>query len=245
MQPLRIRHGLARITRHSTTSVEAALMPRRCVFCGAVGMPSERFVCDGCYSDLPWIRNSCPTCALELPGPLPKDVGCAQCQQDPPLLTAAVAPLDYAFPVDAAIKAFKFKRRLFFVPAFADILKASIPQLPEDVDALLPVPLHRWRQLKRGFNQAYELAKPIARATGWPLIRNVRRVIATPYQSGLDSRARRMNLKSAFRVRGRVTARHILIVDDVITTGETCKHLAKAVLEGGADKVSVIAIARA
>jgi len=226
-------------------TLEDALMPRRCVFCGVVSCADERYVCAECYADLPWIRDSCPTCALELPASVSAGVGCAQCQSLPPPFTTTIAPLAYAFPVDAAIKALKFRRKFFFVPGFAEILLAAIGELPSDVDALLPVPLHPWRQLRRGFNQASELAKPIAAATGLPLIHNVRRTVSTPYQSGLDAKARRQNLRSAFQIDRRIDARHVLIVDDVITTGETCRHLAKALLYGGANKVSVLAIARA
>ena len=220
-------------------------MPRRCVFCGVVSCGDERYICTDCHADLPWIRFSCPTCGLELPSAVASGVGCAQCQALSPPFTRTVAPLGYAFPVDAAIKALKFRRKLFFVPGFVEVLLTCIGQLPADIDALLPVPLHRWRQLRRGFNQASEIAKPIAKATGLPLIHNVRRTVATPYQSGLDAKARRQNLKSAFQVHRRIDVPHVLIVDDVITTGETCRHLAQAVLDGGASKVSVLAIARA
>lgn len=218
-------------------------MPLRCVFCGVTSIDDERYVCSGCRDDLPWIRHGCPLCALELPAACA--AGCALCQLRPPPFSAAAAPLGYSFPVDAAIKAFKFRRRLFFGPAFADILLTALRAMPADFDALLPVPLHRWRRLRRGFDQALELTKPLAAATGLPIIGNVARVIATPYQSGLTAAARRSNLKGAFRVYGRIRAQHILIVDDVITSGETCRQLAKVVLNAGAGKVSILAVARA
>lgn len=245
MKMASIQSAVTMACRCVLTNLGDALMPPRCMFCGVVSCADERSICTGCYADLPWIRYSCPTCALELPSEVANGVGCAQCQAAPPPFARTVAPLDYAFPVDAAIKALKFRRKLFYVPGFADVLSARIDQLSSDIDALLPVPLHRWRQLRRGFNQAHELAKPIAKATGLPLIHDVQRIVATPYQSGLDAKARRRNLKSAFKVRRRIDARHVLIVDDVITTGETCRQLAKAVLASGADEVSVIAIARA
>ena len=117
--------------------------------------------------------------------------------------------------------------------------------LPADIDALLPVPLHWWRHATRGFNQADELCRILQKNHKLPLIRNVTRVRATPYQSGLDARSRRRNLRSAFAARGQINARHVLIVDDVITTGETCRQLAKVLRKNGAEKVSVLAIARA
>jgi ComF family protein len=155
------------------------------------------------------------------------------------------APLIYAYPVDAAIKAMKFRRKLHYVEAFAAILLDVLSTLPVGIDALLPVPLHWRRQAMRGFNQAEELCRPLRQHTGAPLIRNVRRNRATPSQSGLDAEKRQQNLRGAFTVRGRIRAQHVLLVDDVITTGATCKQLAKLLLSAGAKKVSAIAIARA
>jgi len=176
---------------------------------------------------------------------LPEGVYCADCQLRPPPFGAAIAPLLYSFPIDAAIKALKFRRKLFYAPAFSYLLEASLRRLPAEVDALLPVPLHWRRQALRGYNQAAELCRPLQRNRGEQLLGNVFRSRSTPYQSGLDAKQRRQNLRSAFVVRGEIKAQHVLIVDDVITTGETCRQLAKVLLDNGAEKVSVLAIARA
>ncbi len=229
----------------SIEAIETALMPRRCVFCGVIARDDERFICGGCSRDLPWIAHSCPYCAVPISGPLPPGVPCASCQLEPLLLTAAVAPLHYSFPVDAAIKAFKFHRKLNYQPAFSDILLAASARLPAGIDALLPVPLYRWRRIRRGFNQAKELAAPVAEAMSLDMLNNVSRITPTPYQSGLNAIERRRNLKKAFRVRGRTSARHVLIIDDVITTGETCRQLARVLQGNGVAKVSVLALARA
>jgi ComF family protein len=156
-----------------------------------------------------------------------------------------IAPYEYAFPIDAAIKALKFRRKLFYAPALAHLLMLSLPAFPDDVDALLPMPLHWRRHGLRGFNQATEIARPIRRATGLPFIRNVVRRRNTPFQSGLTAAQRKRNLKSAFAVKGDLCHRHVLIVDDVITTGETCRQLADVLLGAGVKRVSVLAIARA
>jgi len=160
-------------------------------------------------------------------------------------LASVYAPFEYAFPIDAAIKAMKFKRRLFYAPAFGQLLMQCFDDLPDDMDALLPVPLHWRRHALRGFNQAVEFARPIRDATGLPLITNVARRRHTPYQSGLTAAQRRRNLKSAFEARGKIDYHHVLIIDDVITTGETCCQLAKVLLDAGAKDVSALAIARA
>ncbi len=204
---------------------EEILMPRRCVFCGTRCKPFELHICEDCLSDLPWNR-------------------CA-CQPDVLPFVTIVAPLEYSFPVDAALKSLKFKRRLDYVPAFAELLRRMFSQLPGDIDALLPVPLHWRRQALRGFNQAAELCEAIREQTGLPVVTRITRVKPTPKQSGLDAVERCRNLQHAFVANGPVEMRHVLIVDDVITTGETCRQLAKVVLAAGAKKVSVLAVARA
>ena len=165
----------------------------------------EPFVCCGCLDDLPWRAT-----LLEQPRPP---------------FTSLAAPFDYAFPVDAALKALKFRRRLDYVPAFANLL-------------------HWRRHARRGFNQALVLCRELASQSGWPLLGHVRRVRATRYQSGLLAQARQHNLRGAFIAHGRIDARHVLLVDDVITTGATCEALAATTLAAGAKKVSVLAVAR-
>jgi len=204
--------------------VDDALMPVCCVHCGTRTAPEERFTCTGCRSDLPWLANP------RSPAPLP--------------IAAMVAPLAYEFPIDAAIKALKFKRRLYYAPAFGDYLADAMRFLPEDIDALLPVPLH-WRRLAfRGFNQAFEISREIRCRHGLPLVTGVVRCRATGSQSGLSAAERRSNVRHAFTARQRLTAQHVLIVDDVVTTGATARQLGRVLLDNGAGKVSVLAVAR-
>ena len=161
-----------------------------------------------------------------------------------PSIALTIAPLAYAFPVDAALKAIKFRRRLDYVPAFAGIIAKLGDTIPHDVDALLPVPLHWRRHAMRGFNQATELASRLRSTTGLPVLRNFVRRKATAFQTGLEARQRQRNLKSAFAARGYCDSGHVLIVDDVITTGATTSALARVVLQAGARKVSALAVAR-
>jgi predicted amidophosphoribosyltransferase len=102
----------------------------------------------------------------------------------------AAAPLAYEFPVDAAIRLFKFHRKLHYASAFGELLCAAAADLPADIDALLPVPLHWLRHGIRGFNQAAEICRPLQKASGLPVLRNVSRIRRTPYQSGLGARER-------------------------------------------------------
>ncbi len=202
-------------------------------------------LCAACVADLPALTASCRLCAEPLPGAPASELCCARCQQRPPPWAACQAVLPYAWPVDVALQRLKYARQLGFARAFGELLAQHAARHCADVDALCPVPLHRLRHLRRGFNQADELSKPLRRATRLPWLRNVRRVRHTAAQSGLGLQARRKNLRHAFRAYGALQCRHPLIIDDVMTTGETCRQLAAALLRHGADQVSVLVVARA
>lgn len=221
--------------------------PGYCAFCGTP--VADGHFCTPCFANLPRVRDACPRCATALPAPFTPGVPCAECRLRPPPFSAARAALHYAFPVDAALKALKFRRQLHYVPAFVAVLELVLESMPEHafpaVDAIVPVPLYRWRHATRGFNQAYELAKPLARTLSLPLVGGARRIRRTRPQAGLSAAARRRNLRNAFAVSGRLDCRHPLILDDVMTTGETCRQLARALLSAGADEVSVLTVARA
>jgi ComF family protein len=203
--------------------LENAVMPMRCAFCGEPTRGSEGHVCCGCACDLPWVE----------PPP----------SQAP--FVRLIAPLAYEFPVDAAIKALKFRRRLFYGPALAQLLNAACAELPGDLDAVLPVPLHWRRHWLRGFNQALEIGRPVAKRLDVPVIHSVKRRRATPPQSGLTAAERAGNLQAAFVACKPMQHRHVLIVDDVITTGATVRQLASTLREAGVERISMAAVARA
>lgn len=201
------------------------LAPRSCAFCGVPATGEERSICVNCLDDLPW----CDPAVSPTPG----------------ILECRIAMLRYEFPVDFAIKALKFKRQLYYGPAFAEVLCTARQFLPADIDSVLPVPLHWRRKTQRGFNQATEFAGPVAECLGLELLRGVRRQKATPFQSGLGAAQRHKNLNQAFVVGEQLTTRHILIIDDVVTTGATLTALGKVLLQNGARKVSALTVARA
>ena len=138
----------------------------------------------------------------------------------------------------------KFRRHLIYAPAFASLLLPVLMSEFSDCDALVAVPLHRWRYITRGFNQAAELCCELVAHTGLPSFAGAVRVRSTKTQSGLTSALRKKNLRGAFAMQGKLHARFPLIVDDVITTGATCEHLAIALRGAGAEKVGVLTVAR-
>jgi len=214
-----------------------------CVLCDQPA--GQGRICRQCRRILPWNDIFCECCGQAINAVQPPGVACTACESRRPRFEIARAPLIYDFPVDAIIKAIKFKRQLWYVPAFAELLLRTLESEFAGIDALVPVPLHRWRQIARGFNQATELCRPLQQATGLPILTQAARIRATSAQPGLNAAERKKNLKDAFAVSGKLKCRQPLIVDDVITTGETCSQLAMTLLKAGAESVSVLTVARA
>lgn len=218
-------------------------MQSSCLLCG-LRSPHD-FICSSCLLLLPWNRQACVRCASPLDAQTHDGAPCASCQAQPPAFDAALAPFCYEFPVDVTLKALKFRRELCYAPAFASLTAAIVKTRFPDCDALLPVPLHRWRHVLRGFNQAHEIANELGRRISLPVLDIASRVRATRPQTGLHPAQRRANVRNAFAIQRKDFGRFPLIVDDVMTTGATCDQLARVLRENGAQEVSVFAVARA
>jgi ComF family protein len=223
-----------------------ALLPPRCALCG---LPSgHRAVCTGCCADLPWLTLTCDRCGLPLP---PGAFRCApgDCELPPGSpVTRLRAPLAYDYPVDRLVQRAKFGRALPVCDALGELLVEGLgPQVPASglPPLVVPVPLHWQRQHRRGFNQAAEIARVVARATGWPLRPDaLRRPRPTREQSALTAEARRRNLRRAFTAAGAIEGRAVVLVDDVITTGATVEGAAAALAAAGVGAIEAWAVAR-
>jgi ComF family protein len=205
-----------------------------------------RDLCAGCLGDLPRNVSCCSRCALPLANPAER---CGLCLKREPPFAAAWAPFRYAHPLDLLEARFKFHRDLAAGRLLAELMvDAARQQLGTRLpDRLLCVPLHRERLRERGYNQALELAKPLARALDIPLHADALvRVRSTSAQTGLDAKARRRNLHAAFAVETGVDLpAHVAILDDVMTTGTTLRECARVLLRSGVERVEVWALARA
>lgn len=220
------------------------VLPPRCLLCGAPGVDG-RDLCAGCVGDLMINTPCCPRCALPLEVSAPL---CGECLQREPPFAAAWAPFRYDHPLDLLETRFKFGRDLAAGRVLAElmVLRASI-DAPVRPALLIPVPLHRARLRERGYNQALELAKPLAQALGIALRHDLLvRSKATPPQTGLDAKARRKNLRGAFALAPNAALpTHVVLFDDVMTTGTTLREAARVLLRAGVARVDVWALARA
>lgn len=147
------------------------------------------------------------------------------------------------------IKQLKFKQRFYYAKTFADLFQARIQNdwyrnaaLP---DLILPMPLHTQRLCERGFNQAVEIARPIAKKFNLLLdTRGVVRHKATAAQSGLDAQHRKENIANAFTVQRDYSGLSVALLDDVVTTGSTVTELCQTLKISGARKIEVWCCAR-
>lgn len=150
--------------------------------------------------------------------------------------------LDYDFPLDRLVQALKYGHRLSVSRLFVELLAAHVT--PE-ADLVVPMPLHVSRLRTRGFNQAAELARPLARHWGLPLMLDgVVRDVDTLPQAGLPWKARAANVRGAFRVTGSMKGLRVVVVDDVMTTGATLAELARSLKGAGAVSVENRVLAR-
>lgn len=188
---------------------------------------------------------------------LPGDLdlcGACRVQPDVPPLAQCLAAVDYAYPWDSLIARFKFRSE----PGWAEPFARRMLQVPlaigllQRCDLVVPVPLTAQRLGERGYNQAWELIKAIRRLapgpTGSALATALVRLGETPDQHSLGRQERLRNLRGVFVAHPahthRLAGRHVLLVDDVTTTGATLQTAAQALLQAGADRVSAWVFAR-
>lgn len=137
----------------------------------------------------------------------------------------------------------KYRGDLYLAGQLGRMIAAE--PITDGVDAIVPLPLHRKRLRQRGFNQALELARPLARRSGLPLLcEAVLRQRDTPSQAGLDPAGRKRNLRGAFRCEQAFSGLSVLVVDDVMTTGATLEELARTLKAAGARRVENRVLAR-
>jgi ComF family protein len=234
--------------RHLLQQVLSGLpyaLPSSCALCGKEHHAS---LCDECHSQyFSKGKQRCGCCATPLPGAAP-GTHCGDCLKQPPAFDATIVATDYAPPVDRLVLALKFGNRLEVAPLFAQLMHSATPSMAVP-HLLTAVPLGPRRLVERGFNQALEIAKPLARHMRIKLEPHlVARHVETRAQALLHPDDRQKNIRNAFVVpaaaMGRVRGRHIGIVDDVMTTGETLNELAATLKRFGAARVTNIVFAR-
>jgi ComF family protein len=215
------------------------MLPPRCPGCSDIVAEDHRF-CANCWSQLEFLTaQGCKHCARPLG--TDDDLTCASCLAQPPEYDAVIAAVAYGDIARRVVLRLKHARRPGLARTIASILADRLP----DDGLLIPVPLHRWRLWRRGFNQSVAIANALRRRQRMPVdVASLRRMRATPMLRGLGPDQRKRAVRGAFNVAGRFDGQHILLVDDVLTTGATANACAKALKKAGAARVTLVCWAR-
>ncbi len=223
------------------------VLPPRCPACRVIVDGDGRF-CPDCWPQLQFITAPCcARCGLPFDHDRGAGAECGSCIAEPPRFAAARAALVYGGPARAAILALKHGDKPWLANIMAGHMARAGAALITPETLLVPVPLHRWRLWRRGYNQAALLAQALAARTGTELaIDAIDRVKPSPPSIGMGRAARAKNVRGVFKLRdrGRIRGRAIVLVDDVLTTGATADACARVLRRGGAASVVVLTFAR-
>ena len=225
-----------------------ALYPPFCTLCAAA-TPSGSHLCAPCSAAIRSPQGArCQQCSRVFSGETTLPGRCADCTEAGWAFECAVAPLAASGPVREVIHQFKYEQKVYLAPTLSEWM---VPGLEDSrlrsppVDALVPVPLFSARQRQRGFNQARLLAIELGRIRALPVLDALKRVRDTGTQTRLGRTQRMSNLRGAFQCRSDVVqGAHLVLVDDVLTTGATLDACARVLLESGAASVRALAVAR-
>ncbi len=203
------------------------VLPQSCFLCGD---NSTDCLCPACLAELPY-HNSLESIAFKA--------------EEPPKIIQVQAVFSYIYPIDKLIIAAKFHQNLAVLNLLGYLMAQHLT-IENRPDVLIPVPLHSKRLRERGYNQSLELAKRIKKKTGIPLAyKTCKRIKETLPQTSLSTQQRQSNIVDAFQVLElKKEWRHIVLIDDVMTTGATVKELAKVLLKMGVQRVDVWCCAR-
>ncbi|MCB9965499.1 MAG: ComF family protein [Rhodospirillales bacterium] len=225
------------------------ILPPRCAFSGKI-VSQQGAIQPEEWTKLQFISDPfCRCCGHPFDFKIDADMCCPSCLSDPPEFSKARAPLLYEDQSRSLILRFKHADQLHTLDTFLPWMLKAGASLLEQTDLILPVPLHRWRLIKRRYNQAALIAARISKKANLPWHHDLLlRARATPTQGHKKALDRKKNVKDAFTVPARkknlLTGKTILLIDDVYTTGATVRECSRTLLNAGAAEVNVLTLAR-
>ena len=238
----------AAVARQALRRMLDFALPPRCPGCGAITGEPHRFCLD-CWRSLTFLGEPCcERCGLPFDYGGEDEAWCAGCLAEPPPFDRLRAAVAYGEVSRQVALRLKYSGRPGLAETLAHFMLRHVPA-GEGEALLVPVPLHRWRIWRRGYNQAALIASALSRRTGLAVgLDLLRRTRATVPLRGLGRRERALAVRGAFRVppraRGRIAGRRIILVDDVYTSGATASACARILRRSGAASVEILCWAR-
>lgn len=228
-------------------ALAGALFPTACVSCEELVSASDPPLCQNCWGRLPLICGPVCRCGAPLPGSVGAD--CGRCRRGRSAVLEGVSLGAYAGPLRDCVVALKYRGRHRTAARLSLRLleRERCRRILSASDVIVAVPLHPEREERRGFNQAYLLARALGSHCGLPVSRGLARTRNTASQTDLSAGDRRRNVRGAFAggLDPALEGAAVALVDDVTTTGATLRECAATLLASGAREVRSITVARA
>ena len=231
------------------TSLIDFALPSLCPLCGRlIDSSNPHALCPSCLSGVRFIEPPlCLKCGIPFASDKEESHLCGRCLQGMAFYGVARAVCTFSGSIRQVIHAFKYEGKTRLAKTLVALMEEGpLPLNVSRYDRLVPVPLHRNRLRKRGYNQALLLARELNRRSRVPIdLRLLRRTKDSPPQIELTGSRREENVKGAFSLEGEPRGNTFLLIDDVFTTGATANECARVLIKGSAKRVDILTIARA
>ena len=213
----------------------------RCNICNNLVInETYKRICSGCISLISRVSHQCRQCGIQLE--VSKEI-CGHCLISPPVFSSVQYVSDYATPIDKWVMSLKFGKNITITRLMAELLVEKLEHIKSDA-ILTAVPLHKARLRSRGYNQSFEIAKELAKLSGFALKSFLKRSKNTAMQAELKLKDRAKNVRNAFSCDYDLTGKTLVLIDDVMTSGSTINECAKTLKKAGASDIKVLVFAR-
>lgn len=235
-----------KIFSHHIQKLIDIFLPPLCPSCKNFTASTEA-VCSACAQKIFHIdQNRCKICSMPFELAIGDDMECGECLKTPPFFDKIYTPFLYEGTIVTLILQFKHHDALFLAPILSHFLQNYAKDQNINADIIMPVPLHTKKFLKRKYNQSHILAQPLAKILNIPTHNDLLKRVKDGSQKGKNKSERQKNVRHMFSLTDseKIKGKHILLVDDVVTTGATVNEIARLLKKHGAIQVNVISLAR-
>ncbi len=244
-----MEYGASKYFRNALGAIGGLLFPPVCILCGTGRVTSDSSVCESCAKDIYLVEGPiCNHCGLPVPGLQSGSQGrCGKCLEHKPLYDKARFSVYYSRVIRRGILKFKFQSSLFLAETLSSYLTKTFQEhfLDEKLDAIIPIPVHDRRLVRRGYNQCAILAIKLGNNVNVEVLTNtLNKTVNTLPQTRLKRNQRIENVKGSFSVRKpeEIRGKRLLLLDDVFTTGSTISEASRTLRKHGADSVQALVL---